>query len=86
MTETLFDTIYGDKTIYRGGAWTAGSSENDNDGYSGHNTLLSSYRHEEATYFGPFSKGFRVAAPVPEPGSLALLALAGPMLLRRRRK
>ena len=58
----------------RGGFWAGGEV-----------LLRSSWRDSGGPSNEDLSFGFRVASPVPEPTSLALIALGVPLILRRRR-
>lgn len=68
--ETLIGSVRG----LRGGSWI-----------NLDNLLRSSFRSNSNPAVGDSTIGFRVASPVPGPGSVALVAVGAPLLARRRR-
>jgi len=68
------ETLIGSSRGLRGGSW---------DGFE--IILRSSLRDSVSPTFESSVIGFRVASPVPEPASVALIALGAPLILRRRR-
>jgi len=68
------ETLMGSSRGVRGGSFLSVESG-----------LRSSLRGSSLPTFGDFANGFRLASPVPGPGSVALLAVGAPLLARRRR-
>ena len=60
--------------VWRGGAFNQGSY-----------ALAERYDDDSESFYGSYNVGFRVASDVPEPSSFGLLALAGSILLKKRR-
>ncbi len=72
------DTSYGvsSRRVLRGGPYT----------FLGSRLLASSYRNDAHPYYEDVTVGFRVASKVPEPATMAMLALGGVGMLHRRKK
>lgn len=68
------ETLIGSSRRFRGGAFDVSES-----------FLRSSFRSSGPPSFESDDFGFRLASPVPGPGSVALLAVGAPLLARRRR-
>ncbi|TVQ30914.1 MAG: PEP-CTERM sorting domain-containing protein [Phycisphaeraceae bacterium] len=78
MNGNVFDwneTLIGDNRGVRGGAW----------GFSFEFNLRSTFRGDNSPLVENDSLGFRVASPIPGPGSVAVLGIAGLAFTRRRR-
>lgn len=70
-TETLSGP---DNRVDRGGGWSSGTGG-----------LKSSVRGTDIPVKATDKIGFRIASPIPEPGSILMLTLGAPLLLKRRR-
>jgi formylglycine-generating enzyme required for sulfatase activity len=72
--EVFIGGVIGTTSVLRGGSWTS----------DGENNLASSGRINTFANFERDFTGFRIASPVPEPGTVAVFVMGAGVMLRRR--